>query len=288
MNRRLPHWLKKDIINTEKTRLVRKILRNSGLNTVCDNARCPNKGECYANNTATFMILGKNCTRNCGFCSVNSLPPEPVNPEEPQLIAQAVQELGLDYAVITSVTRDDLKDGGAGHFADTIRAIKHLNPDMKIEVLTPDFQGDKNAVDIVLEAEPDVFNHNMETVKRLYSKVRPRANYERSLEFLRYIKTQNPEIFTKSGFMAGLGETFEEIQELLIDLNNAGCDIVTAGQYIQPSKANLEVKNYLTPQEFQSIEDKAKKIGIKYPIVSPLVRSSYKAREIFADSNQVF
>lgn len=281
MRKRLPEWLKKDIIDTEKTRTVRKILRNNGLNTVCDSARCPNKCECYANNTATFMILGKNCTRNCRFCSVNSEPPEQVNPDEPRMVAEAVRELALDYAVITSVTRDDLNDGGAGHFADTIRCIRQLNPGTKIEVLTPDFQGDKKAINIVLEAVPDVFNHNIETVKRLYPKARPQAGYERSLGFLKYIKSQTSDTLTKSGFMTGLGESYEEITEILEDLKLAGCDIVTVGQYIQPTKTNLEVEKYLTLEEFEQIRDEALKIGIKHPVTGPLVRSSYKAREVF-------
>ncbi|OGI01737.1 MAG: lipoyl synthase [Candidatus Melainabacteria bacterium GWF2_37_15] len=272
---RLPHWLKKDIINTEKTRLVRKILRESGLNTVCDGARCPNKGECYANNTATFMILGNTCTRNCKFCSVNSSKPELVNPEEPFLVAKAIKELGIRYAVITSVTRDDLKDGGAEHFALTIREIKKLNHDVKVEVLTPDFKGDKKAIDTILEAEPDVFNHNIETVKRLYSVARPQADYQRSLKFLKYIN-----IPTKSGLMVGLGETWEEIIELLQDLKDAGCDIVTIGQYIQPTKSNLAVEKYYTPEEFESFKAEALKIGIKHPVSAPLVRSSYRAGEI--------
>ncbi|HSA05593.1 MAG TPA: lipoyl synthase [Candidatus Gastranaerophilales bacterium] len=281
MKQRLPVWLKKDIINTEKTRLVRQILRQSGLNTVCDSARCPNKAECYANNTATFMILGKNCTRNCKFCNVTSALPEQVNPDEPLLIAQAIKKLKLNYAVITSVTRDDLQDGGAEHFRETIKQIKSLNPATKVEILTPDFQGDQKAVDIVLNAKPDVFNHNIETVKRLYPLVRPQADYQRSLEFLKYIKTQNPNLLTKSGFMVGLGETFEEIVELLQDLKSVECDIVTVGQYIQPAKVNLMVEKYLTPEEFDKIKVAALKAGIKYPVASPLVRSSHKAEELF-------
>lgn len=272
---RLPEWLKKDIIDTEKTRLVRKILKNSSLNTVCDSARCPNKGECYANNTATFMILGNTCTRNCRFCSINSSLPEPVNPDEPLLVAEAVKELGLTYAVVTSVTRDDLKDGGAEHFAKTIREIKKLNPDTKVEVLTPDFQGDTKAIDTVLKAEPDVLNHNIETVKRLYPAVRPQAEYQRSLDFLKYIN-----ITTKTGFMVGLGETFEEITELFYDLKAANCDIVTIGQYIQPTKSNYDVQRYLSPEEFEKVKQEAIKIGIKQVISAPLVRSSYQAKEV--------
>lgn len=273
--KRLPDWLKKDIINTEKTRLVRKILKEKSLNTVCDSARCPNKGECYANNTATFMILGNSCTRNCKFCGINNSSPEPVNPDEPIHVANAVKELGLGYAVITSVTRDDLPDGGAGHFARTIKAIKKLNPNTIVEVLTPDFKGDRKAVDTVIEAGPDVFNHNIETVKRLYSEVRPQADYQRSLDFIKYIN-----ITSKSGFMVGLGETFEEILELLKDLKNISCDIVTIGQYIQPGKSNLEVKKYYTPDEFEYIKEEGLRIGVKKIFSGPLVRSSYKAKEL--------
>jgi len=207
--------------------------------------------------------------------------PEQVNPDEPLLIAQAIKKLKLNYAVITSVTRDDLQDGGAEHFRETIKQIKSLNPATKVEILTPDFQGDQKAVDIVLNAKPDVFNHNIETVKRLYPLVRPQADYQRSLEFLKYIKTQNPNLLTKSGFMVGLGETFEEIVELLQDLKSVECDIVTVGQYIQPAKVNLMVEKYLTPEEFDKIKVAALKAGIKYPVASPLVRSSHKAEELF-------
>jgi len=273
--KRLPQWLKKNIINTEKTRLVRKILRENCLNTVCDSARCPNKGECYAKNTATFMIMGNTCTRNCGFCSINNPVPEPLNQHEPMLVAKAVHELGLIYAVVTSVTRDDLPDGGAQHFAQTITEIKRLNPDIKVEVLTPDFKGDTKAIDTVISAGPDVLNHNIETVKRLYPVARPQAVYERSLEFLEYVS-----ITKKSGFMVGLGETFEEIFELLTDLKRSGCDIVTIGQYIQPTKHNLPVEKYYTPQEFDYLRAEALKIGIKMPVAGPLVRSSYCAREV--------
>lgn len=272
---RLPAWLKKDIINTEKTRQVRRILREHHLNTVCDSARCPNRGECYANSTATYMILGNTCTRNCQFCAIHNPNPELVNPDEPFTVAKAVKELGLDYAVITSVTRDDLSDGGAGHFAQTIKEIRNLNPNTRIEVLTPDFKGDTTAIDIVLEAKPDVFNHNIETVKRLYPIARPQADYQRTLDFLKYIKTTS-----KSGFMVGLGETYEEITELLQDLKAANCDIVTIGQYIQPTKANLPVEKYYTPEEFDKIKEEALRIGIKHVVAGPLVRSSYKAGEV--------
>ncbi|MEI8389067.1 MAG: lipoyl synthase [bacterium] len=305
MHQRLPDWIKRGIIDTEKTKFVRRILKKHNLNTVCDSARCPNKGECYAKNTATFMILGKICTRNCRFCSCeaggkqlrnkngkflledlsisgsfNGKETEPINCEEPKLVAQAIAELGLNYAVITSVTRDDLPDGGAGHFAGTIQEVKKLTPEVKIEVLTPDFQGNKQSIDKVINAKPDVFNHNIETVKRLYFVARPQANYENSLKFLDYIKEQAPEIYTKSGFMVGLGETVEEIKELLCDLKKHNCDIVTIGQYVQPTKNNLKVEKYYTPQEFENLKQEAIKIGIKHIISSPLARSSYKASEV--------
>ena len=271
MKEKLPVWLKRGIIDTDATRSIRKILRNYSLNTVCDSARCPNKNECYSNNTATFMILGNNCTRNCRFCSVNNGIPEKVNTKEPEFIAEAVKKLVLEYVVITSVTRDDLEDGGAAHFSETITAIKSLDPKIKVEVLTPDFLGNKNSVNKVIEAKPDVFNHNIETVKRLYPDVRPQANYERSLDLIRYAKSRNHEILTKSGIMLGLGEEYEEIIETLEDLENYNCDIVTIGQYIQPTKNHLEVKRYLLPEEFVRLEQVARKIGIKYPVCAPLL-----------------
>jgi lipoic acid synthetase len=280
MHQRLPDWIKRGIIDTEKTKFVRKVLKKHNLNTVCDSARCPNKGECYAKNTATFMILGKICSRNCRFCSCESAIPEPVNSEEPFKIAQAVKELALNYAVITSVTRDDLPDGGASYFAETIFEIKKLTPTVKIEVLTPDFQGNKESINKVIQAKPNVFNHNIETVNRLYSTARPQANYERSLEFLAYIKNRAPEIYTKSGFMVGLGETYEEITKLLCDLKKHNCDITTIGQYIQPTKKHLKVEKYYTPDEFENLQKIALQSGIKYPVSFPLARSSYKASEI--------
>jgi len=284
MRTRLPEWLKKGIVDTEKTRKVRGILRNNNLNTVCDSARCPNKNECYSKNTATFMILGNVCTRNCRFCSVNSGQPELVNKDEPKLIADSVLDLGLDYVVITSVTRDDLSDGGASHFAETIRLIKKANAYIKVEVLTPDFKGIQELIDIVIEAKPDVFNHNIETVKKLYPQVRPQAIYERSLEFINYIKSSDLNIYTKSGMMVGLGEEFNEIIETINDLYKYKCDIVTVGQYIQPTSLHLPVQKYLTPEEFAEIKAKALNIGIKHVFSAPLVRSSYKAKEIFLNS----
>jgi len=279
MRQRLPEWLKRGIIDTAKTKTVRSILKHYGLNTVCDSARCPNKNECYCNNTATFMILGDTCTRNCKFCSINKGNPAAIDINEPENAAKAVNELKLDYAVITSVTRDDLSDGGARHFANTIKAIKRINSEIKVEVLTPDFKGDKKLIDIVINAKPDVINHNIETVKRLYSMVRPQADYYRSLEFIRYVKETSPDIHTKSGMMLGLGESGEEIKETLQDLYINKCDIVTVGQYIQPTLQQVRVSKFYTPDEFIELENTAKKIGIKSPIFGALVRSSYKAKE---------
>lgn len=280
---RLPEYLKRGIIDTEKTRLVRSILKHKCLNTVCEAARCPNKAECYSKNTATFLIMGNICTRNCRFCNIQGGIPQPLESDEPQKIAQAIEELDLKYAVITSVTRDDLPDGGANHFAKTIYEIRKLVPDVKIEVLTPDFEGKTELIDIVIDAKPDVFNHNIETVKSLYPKARPMAIYRRSLEFLNYIKTKTPEIITKSGLMVGLGETLEELEQTFKDLASANCDIVTVGQYMQPSKRHLSVEKYYTDEDFEKVRTLAKNSGIKEIIASGLVRSSYNAAGAYAD-----
>lgn len=278
---RLPEYLKRGIVDTEKTKIVRAILKNKCLNTVCEAARCPNKAECYAKNTATFLIMGNICTRNCRFCNIQGGHPEPLNPEEPEKIAQAIKELDLKYAVITSVTRDDLPDGGSSHFAKTILQIRKLVPEVKIEVLTPDFQGKAEQIDNVIIAMPEVFNHNIETVKRLYKKARPMAIYERSLEFLKYVKSQDSKIVTKSGIMVGLGETFEELEETFKDLKSVNCDIVTVGQYMQPSKQHLAVEKYYTHEEFENLKILAEKCGISQIVASGLVRSSYNAFEVF-------
>ena len=279
MRERLPEYLKRPIIDTDTTRNVRRILQTKCLNTVCENARCPNKNECYTKNTATFLIMGNNCTRNCRYCNINCAKPEPLDLEEPKHVAQAVKDLGLKYAVITSVTRDDLPDGGAEHFANCIYEIRSLTPDTKIEILTPDFKGQKEALDMIIEAKPDVFNHNIETVKSLFKTARPQGNYDTSLEVLKYIK-ENSDILTKSGLMIGLGETFEQIEETLNDLHNAGCDILTIGQYIQPSKEHLPVAKYYTLDEYEELKTLADKIGIKHHQRGPLVRSSYRASEL--------
>ena len=279
MQRRLPDYLKRPIIDTEKTRTVRKILKTKCLNTVCENARCPNKNECYTKNTATFLIMGGNCTRNCKYCNISCAKPEPIDLEEPKHVAEAVQALGLKYAVITSVTRDDLPDGGAEHFANCIYEIRKLCPDTKIEILTPDFKGNKESLDKIIKAHPDVFNHNIEAVKDIFKTVRPQGDYDCSINVLKYIK-ENSDIKTKSGLIIGLGETFEQIEQTLTDLKSAGCDIVTIGQYIQPSKQHFEVAKYYIPEEYDELKSLAKKAGIRNYQIGPLVRSSYRASEL--------
>ena len=276
MRTRLPEYLKRPIIDTEKTREVRKILKVNCLNTVCENARCPNKNECYTKHTATFLIMGNNCTRNCRYCNITCAKPEPLDIEEPKHIAQAVKALKLKYAVITSVTRDDLDDGGAEHFANCIYEIKKLCPETKIEILTPDFKNNKNSLNVIIKSKPDVFNHNIETVKEVFKTARPQGNYQNSLDVLKYIR-ENSDIKTKSGLMIGLGETFEQIKSTMKDLKEVGCDILTIGQYIQPSKEHLEVSKYYTLDEYEILKQMAKESGFKNYQIGPLVRSSYNA-----------
>ncbi len=278
--KRLPDYLKRQIIDTEKTKTVRAVLKHNCLNTVCENARCPNKNECYQKNTATFLIMGKICTRNCRYCNISCERPEPLDKKEPKHIAKAVSELGLKYSVITSVTRDDLSDGGAEHFAQTIEEIRKISPYTEIEILTPDFKGDKNALNTIIKANPEVFNHNIETVENLFKIARPQGNYRRSLDVLKYIK-DNSNIPTKSGLMVGLGESENEIMQTLKDLREAGCDILTIGQYIQPSKQHLEVAKYYTEKEFEHLKELAKQAGFEKYQIAPLVRSSYNAFELF-------
>ena len=275
--KRLPDYLKRNIIDNEKTKIVRRILKTKCLNTVCDGARCPNKNECYEHHTATFLIMGNVCTRNCKYCNISTAKPEPLDKNEPKHIAEAVQELGLKYVVITSITRDDLPDGGANHFAECIKEIRNLSPDIKIEILTPDFQRKDGALDIIIEAHPDVFNHNIETTRSVFKIARPLGDYDLSLNVLKYIK-QNSDIKTKSGLMVGLGESMEDIEQTLIDLKNVECDILTIGQYIQPSKQHLEVVKYYTLEEFEELKQLAQKIGLNKYQIGPLVRSSYNAK----------
>lgn len=279
MRERLPEFLKRPIIDTDKTRTVRKILKSNCLNTVCENARCPNKNECYTKHTATFLIMGNVCTRNCRYCNISCQKPEPLDINEPQNIAKAVKELNLKYAVITSVTRDDLPDGGANHFANCIQEIRKISPDTKIEILTPDFKNQKDSLDIIIKANPDVFNHNIETVKELFKTARPQGNYNNSIAVLKYIK-ENSNIKTKSGLMIGLGETFEQITETLQDLKNVNCDILTIGQYIQPSKEHLPVAKYYKLEEYEKLKELAASIGITHYQIGPLVRSSYNAASL--------
>lgn len=279
MRERLPEFLKRPIIDTDTTRNVRKILKHNCLNTVCENARCPNKNECYTKNTATFLIMGNNCTRNCRYCNISCNRPEPLDPQEPKHIAKAVKDLGLKYAVITSVTRDDLTDGGAQHFANCIYEIRKISPDVKIEILTPDFKNKKEALDIIINAHPDVFNHNIETVRAVFKTARPQGNYDTSLDVLKYIK-QNSDIQTKSGMMIGLGETFAQVKETIEDLYSVGCDILTIGQYIQPSKEHLPVAKYYSLEEYEGLKKLAASIGIKNYQIGPLVRSSYNAASL--------
>ncbi|VBB09623.1 radical sam [Lucifera butyrica] len=257
------------------------VLAKYSLNTVCNEAGCPNKGECFTRGTATFLIMGKNCTRNCRFCKVAKAAPEELNPEEPLNIARAVREMNLRHTVITSVTRDDLPDGGAGHFASTIFEIRHLCPDVTIEVLIPDFQGDYVALKAVVDANPDIINHNVETVPGLYNAVRPMAVFERSLELLARVKERNGNLFTKSGFMVGLGEKEEDVIALLTALRNVGCDIITIGQYLQPSREHYEVVEYIHPGQFKKYEEIAQTMGFQYIASGPLVRSSYYAEDGF-------
>lgn len=279
MRERLPDYLKRPIIDTDTTRNVRRILKHNCLNTVCENARCPNKNECYTKNTATFLIMGNVCTRNCRYCNISCQKPEPLDPLEPQHIAKAVKDLGLKYAVITSVTRDDLPDGGAEHFAQCIYEIRKLTPDVRIEILTPDFKNQKEALDVIIKAHPDVFNHNIETVKALFKTARPQGNYDNSLAVLKYIK-ENSDIETKSGMMIGLGETIEQIKETMEDLHAVNCDILTVGQYIQPSKEHLPVAKYYKPEEYKELKELATSVGITRHQIGPLVRSSYNAASL--------
>jgi len=273
-----PQWLKVNY-NSEAVEEVNNILAKLKLNTVCKEANCPNLGECYKKRTATFMILGNVCTRHCGFCNVSKGCVQAVDPQEPQNLAEAAKELGLKHVVITSVTRDDLKDGGAKHFADTIEAVRILNPEITIEVLIPDFKGVAENLDIVIDARPDVINHNLETVKSLYAEVRPEADYERSLFVLKYVKKKAPQILTKTGIMVGLGESAEEVYELMDDCLAVGCDIFTIGQYLRPSSRHIEVKEYVTPEKFAEYKRIGEAKGFKYVASGPLVRSSYKAEE---------
>ncbi len=278
--RRKPDWLKVRAGGGKRFHEVEALLKEYHLDTVCREANCPNRGECYSQGTATFLIMGPHCARNCRFCNVTHGPPQPLDLEEPSNIARAVSILGLRHAVITSVTRDDLADGGAAHFAEVIKSIRALKRDVTVEVLTPDFKGDLEALEIVLAQRPDVFNHNVETVPRLYRQVRPLADYSRSLTILKAASGREG-ILVKSGIMLGLGEDEKELQELFIDLRQQGVQLLTIGQYLAPSRNHIPVARYYSPAEFGNIAALARHSGIKEVFAGPLVRSSYHAAEQF-------
>ncbi len=274
---RLPLWLRKPETHFEALHEVKDGLRRLGLHTVCESAHCPNIHECFQSGTATFLILGDVCSRRCGFCAVPAGKPAPPDPEEPANVARMARDLGLRHVVVTSVTRDDLADGGSLHFSRTVRALRDTLPEATIEVLTPDFQGDPEAVRRVIEARPQVFNHNVETVQRLYPRVRPQADYGRSLEVLRMARRFWPEMVTKSGLMLGLGEEQNEVECVLRDLRRAGVDIVTIGQYLRPSRRNLPVVSHVPPEQFESWKRLGLAMGFREVASGPLVRSSYMA-----------
>jgi lipoyl synthase len=276
---RRPDWLRARIPAGAAYHETKAILRSLDLHTVCESANCPNIGDCFSRHTATFLILGNVCTRACPFCDIRSGKPLPVDPEEPARVADAARRLGLHYVVVTSVNRDELPDGGASHFAATIRAIRAANASTQVEVLIPDFLGDDDALRTVLDAKPDVLNHNMETVRRLYKRVRPAGRYERSLRLLRNVATWTPEIPAKSGAMVGVGETREEIEELMRDLHAHGVSMVTVGQYLPPSASHLPLERYVTPEEFAHYREYGRALGIRQVASGPLVRSSYHAEE---------
>ncbi len=277
--RRFPDWLRKKL-NWQDTKEIKSFLRKLDLHTVCEAARCPNISECFGNNQATFMILGDICTRGCKFCAVKRGSPLPPDENEPQRVAKAVGSLRLKYVVVTSVTRDDLPDYGADHFYRTIKHIRNLNQ-AKVEVLTPDFQGSLTSIKRVIEARPDVFNHNLETVPRLYSLLRPDASYMRSLNILRVVKELDDSVCTKSGLMLGLGECEDELIQVMRDLRGVGCDILTLGQYLQPSFSHCSVVEYLKPQEFDRYRKIAEEMGFSFVASGPYIRSSYMAEEAY-------
>lgn len=278
--RRLPAWLKRQLPKGNGNFLTDRLIDDLGLETVCESAKCPNRMECYSQRTATFMILGNICTRPCSFCSVPRGNPLEVENDEPERLAEAVVRLGLHHVVITSVTRDDLFDGGADHFYRCILAVRQRKPDAAIEVLTPDFLGDHAAINRVLAAEPDVFNHNLETVPRFYAKLRGKAAYNRSLDVLAHAKRRRPETVTKSGLMLGVGETRAELLDVLADLRSVACDTLTLGQYLAPTGKSFPVARYLPPEEFAELGELARRLGFKKVASGPFVRSSYHAAEL--------
>ena len=282
-----PDWLKVRF-NQEAVDEVAALMRDLKLTTVCREANCPNLGECYRKHTATFMILGEICTRNCRFCNVTTGKPLPPDPDEPENVALAAQALKLRHVVLTCATRDDLPDGGAEHFAKTVRAIREKCPTATVETLISDMKMNTDALDTVIAAHPEVLNHNVETVRELQSAVRPQARYERSLDVLRYCKKKDPTILTKTGFMVGLGETDEQIDRLMDDILETGCDILTIGQYLQPSPNHHPLARYVTPEEFARYKETALRKGFRHVASAPLARSSYKAWEVLEDAHDLY
>lgn len=282
-----PDWLLKPLPQGKYLVEVGRVLSRLKLHTVCQSALCPNLGECFSRRTATFMVMGNICTRNCRFCAVEKGKAKPLEPSEPARIARAAKDLQLLHVVVTSVTRDDLPDGGANHFAQTIAAIREVDQKATVEVLIPDFGGSQEAIEVVVRAKPDIINHNLETVPRLYKKVRPKADYQRSLKILKLVKELNRDIFTKSGMMLGLGETEEEILAVMKDLCQVNCDFLTLGQYLRPSEKHLPVARFIPPEEFQHIAAKGRGIGFRGIASGPFVRSSYRAGELFKQGKEL-
>jgi lipoyl synthase len=278
--KRMPGWMRRPLSSPGKSAEVSELLDELKLNTVCREAKCPNRGECYSAGTATFMVMGDRCTRGCRFCAVEKRPPLPLDPDEPRRVAEAARRMDLAHVVVTCVTRDDLPDGGAGHLASVIQAVRAEVPSAKVEVLTSDFGGDLEACDRVAVAAPDVFNHNVETVPRLYPSVRPQADYARSLRVLARVREVAPGLPTKSGLMLGLGESFDEVADVLHDLRRVGVDIVTLGQYLRPSGEHLAVERFVPPEEFDQYAVVARKLGFAGVASAPFVRSSYRAAEL--------
>ena len=283
-----PSWLTQKAPRPEDLSRMAALLREYGLHTVCEEARCPNQGECFARRTATFMILGNLCTRDCAFCSVSPGEPLPLDVEEPQRVAHAAKDLGLRHVVVTSVTRDDLNDGGAQHFASTIRAIHTLLPEAIVEVLIPDLEGNEEALQAILHARPHIVGHNLETVPRLYPWVRPQADYERSLRLLALAKVQAREIFTKSGLMLGLGESMGEVEKVMEDLRRASCDLLSLGQYLRPTSRQIPVQDFIPPDIFSRFEKKGRELGFANVASAPFVRSSYHSEEAYQQIQDVF
>src|SRR5690606_33788501 len=279
---RKPEWLRVRAPGSPGYSATRHIVRSNGLTTVCEEAACPNIGECWSQNHATFMIMGEICTRACAFCNVATGKPGPLDPSEPERVAEAVRKVGLKHVVVTSVDRDDLADGGAAHFAAVVRAIRAASPPTTVEILTPDFHRKPGAAEAVIESRPDVFNHNLETVPRLYLSIRPGARYYHSLRLLERVKEQDPVQFTKSGLMVGLGETKEEVMQVMDDMRSAGVDFITIGQYLQPTRKHAPIDRFWHPDEFKALEEIARAKGFLMVSASPLTRSSHHAGEDFA------